>query len=88
MAKPAKKKGVKALKEENRVTFRCDQKVWREAEKILEGTGISRGKYCEMMLRSLVQSRTLTMKQIMGNMVEGMFDASILSIGNLEVKKK
>lgn len=91
MAKPGKKKSEYVRKEENRVTFRCNPRIWKEAGEILDGTGITRGKYCEMMLRSLVQSKRLSIKDLMGNVVEGLFDASILGSGKIEgktVKKK
>jgi len=71
-----------------RMTFRCNQEVWDEAGRVLEGTGITRGKYLEMTLRSLVQSRTLSMKDLMGNIVGDLFNASLIKDKKIEVVKK
>jgi antitoxin component of RelBE/YafQ-DinJ toxin-antitoxin module len=75
-----------SVMERKRMTFRCDQKIWDEAGEVLEGTGITRGKFLEMTLRGLAQSKKLSMKDVMGNIVGDLFDVSL--VRNVEVVKK
>ena len=61
-----------------KTTIQMDEKVWNEARSIAkEELNMTMSKFLEVMLRQLVNSRTKTMKQMMDETVEDLFDAAM-----------
>jgi hypothetical protein len=68
--------------------FRVDKQVWDQAEIVLKDVGISRAKYIELLLRSLVKSESMSMKDLMGNLVGNIWESSLLGKKQSGIKKK
>lgn len=52
--------------------IRIDKKVWDEANELLTSSGLSRSKWIEINLRSLVRMKYVNLKEVMQEFEEGL----------------